>query len=207
MKNRRILSNLLILFIGVVAGIVISLSIGAYLNYIDPYTLLRGHPKKFGDIRILAFTPDDVEVDEDIGEVLMMTKNNAPFFYAHTDKSGRVTNIAIVAERDIIRFTMTASDKLGKWKNAMYACDKHGDYTVGEKYIDINFDGQFDTKHVFDDTGEKVSSYIYTDGVWKQIDRGDLTSAVSGQTMYIFDPNSGWRVTNDGGKETSGIQN
>jgi len=191
MKARKTLSTIIILFIGIVIGFAIALLIGAVVYYLDSDTLLTDHPKTFGDIEIWALKHENHEEDEKPYKTLIMKKNKTPFFYAAQNKDGKVTEIAIVGENKSIRLTIKTSKEPGKWEEAIYGCTK--DYITGEQYIDINFDGQFETKYIFDNIGELISRHIYIDGIWKEIESFKNRVAISGQTKYVFDPNSGWQ--------------
>lgn len=193
MEKRRAFSTIIIFSVGFVAGIAVSLTIGAILSYVDPGTLLTNHPKIFGDIKIFAHKPSDVEstIDLDVDEVMYMTKAGIPFLYAPTDNTGKVTSLSLLNEKKRLVFTMTALDEPGKWGHAIYSGYDAGRRT-GEMFGDINFDGHFDLKRVFDDTGKKVSSYIYIDQDWKKIDRCDFKKAIADTTTYVFDFNDGW---------------
>jgi hypothetical protein len=182
-------SSILLFFFGIVVGIVICICVifAIVLNDIDPYIHLW-RPKKFADITISPFKPEG----NDTTESLTMKKGGKNFFYAWMDKTGKVTNIAIADQNDAVRFTMTVSEENGKWGNAMYFCDKPGNLITGEKYIDINFDGQFDLKKIFDSAGNLKSEFVYVDKAWKQVDRCNEKEAMVGRTTYIFDANHGW---------------
>jgi hypothetical protein len=177
---------------GVVTCFVGLFSIGLYSYYIDPYTMLKGHPKKFGDIKIAAFKPDDLRENKDVDETLMMTKDNIPFFYAFTNKSGKVTDIAVLGLKKEIRFTLFASEKSPSgWQGAMYGCGR-GNYSIGDKYIDINFDGQFDVKNSYDNKGTRLAKYIYVDNDWKMVDSAESEGVSVGGIGYFFNFYSGW---------------
>ena len=50
---------------------------------------------------------------------------------------------------------------------------------IGEMYIDIDFDGQFDAKDIYNDQSERLSQWVFMDGGWK--------------CLGTFDPPTGWR--------------
>ena len=62
-------------------------------------------------------------------------------------------------------------------------------------FVDVNFDGHFDIRHIFDDTEKKVSRYIYIGQDWKKVDRCDPKKAIADTTTYVFDFNDGWQLT------------
>lgn len=192
MNSRKTLSTIIILFIGLVIGIAIFLAIGAVLSRLEPDTLLTDRPKTFGDIKIIALEPNDAKEDKDVGKMLVMAKKEeTPFFYVEADKSGKVTNLIVLGENNSIRLTIKASEQPGKWERAVYGRTK--DYTTGEQYVDLDFDGQFDAKYTFDDLGKLILRHIYLNGIWKEIDSFKNKTAISDQTTYVFDANSGWR--------------
>jgi hypothetical protein len=178
--------------IGFIACFVVLFSIAGILDYRDPYTTLRGFPKKFGDIKIAALKPADLRENEDIDEILMMTKDDIPFFYASANKSGKVTEVAILGAEKQIRFAMFTSESPSGWERAMYSCDRDN-YTIGEEYIDFNFDGQFDAKSFYNDKGIEIRKYIYIDNDWKLVDSTKGKGVRVGGAKYVFDPNTGWR--------------
>ena len=196
MKKRRILWSIITLFI----GFAICLLSGGILSYIDPGTELN-KPKKFGNVKIWideAVRAEDRET-YDISKMMLITKDNIPFAAVSMDKAGEVKAFSLLMEKDKkgrIFFTMTASAEPGKWERGIYG-GGGADYTTGEMYVDINVDSRFDTKNIFDDTGEKISREIYIDQIWKQVDHCDYEHAKSDETMYVFDEDSGWQVLNN----------
>jgi len=185
-------TKILYFSVGFITCFVGFFSIAGFLHYKYPYTTLKGTPKKFGDIKIVAFNPADLQEDEDSDEVLMMTKNNIPFFYASTNESGKVTEIAVLGLEKQVRFNMFASESPSGWERAMYSCDRNN-YTTGEQYVDINFDGQFDAKGFYDDKGRRLAKYIHVDNDWKLVESTKSKGVTVDGIKYVFDSNSGWR--------------
>lgn len=79
-------------------------------------------------------------------------------------------------------FTMDASDEPGVWHKVMYTPSVVGVYdkdklvsyrVVGEVYYDIDFDGQFDTKSVYDRESNVVSESIFIEGKWVELAHRD----------------------------------
>jgi hypothetical protein len=67
-----------------------------------------------------------------------------------------------------------ASKTPGQWRDVTYGArkpPKGKDYypLVGETYEDLDFDGQFDAKRVYNSKSEMVAQAIYLDGLWKEI--------------------------------------
>ena len=174
--------------IGFVIGFISFFLIAVYFTYFSPNAEIYTNPKKFGDIAIVPLKDAD-------GERLIMTKGEKIFFYAEAEigKTGKVINGIAIGDQNVLRFKMAASEEEGKWKNATYACCKKGRIT-GEEYTDINFDGQFDIKAVYDDAGKVIATFIYVNKNWKKVDQVGLKQAISRseRITYIFDSNSGW---------------
>ncbi len=196
MKKRKILLTIIILFIGIVIGFILLLFFGAIMSYIDPGTELN-KPKKFGDVKIWTVEVASIENREtyDLSKTMVMTKDNFPFAEVAMDKAGKVKAFTLLGKPGEILFTMTASTEPGKWEYAIYAGGD--DYPTGEGFTDINVDGHFDVKTIYDDTGKRLSREIYVDRTWKQIDHWDPNQAKSGETTYVFDEESGWQVLNN----------
>jgi hypothetical protein len=193
-KERRVLSTIIALIIGVFIGFATSLLIGAIGSYLHPCTRLTGWPKTFGDIKVWAQDVSEIKKNtDDVSKVMLMAKADIPFLSVDMDRTGNVVSLSLLGRRETLNFTMTASDEVGKWGRAIYAGSSSG-YTTGEMYVDINFDGHFDVKRIFDDTGKEISMYIYIDRTWTPVDRCNLQEAVLGQKKYVFDNNSGWQV-------------
>ncbi len=171
--------------VGIIAVFVGLIAIFAIVAPRDAKVILN-RPYKFADIKICHLKNTD-------GDSLILAKDKKIFFYAETEanKPDEVTNIAIIDQNDVVRFKMTAS-KEGKWKNAVYLCDQPSGYTIGEAYTDINFDGQFDIKDVYDDAGKRIDIFIYIKKDWKKVDGANAKEAASRQVKYIFDTNYGW---------------
>jgi hypothetical protein len=176
---------------GFVVGIICIYLIQTYSAYLSPNAELWGYPRKFGDVTITAFKSSDQQASKGIDKILMITKGESPFFYASKNKAGNVTEAAILGQEKQIRFVMFASNK-GGWANAVYAYGKNN-LTMGDKYTDINFDGKFDEKEVYNDKGTKLTTYIYVDNNWKQADSAVDGGVKVGGIKYVFDAGAGWQ--------------
>ncbi len=177
---------------GFVVGIICLYLIETYSAYLSPNAELSGYPKKFGDVTITAFKSTDQQASKGIDKILMITKGEMPFFYASENKAGRVTEVAILGQEKQIRFVMFASDRSETgWANAVYAYGKNN-LTIGDKYTDINFDGKFDEKEVYNDKGTKQATYIFINNNWKQADSVMDDEIKVGGIKYVFD-SAGWR--------------
>lgn len=193
MQKRRVLIFCLGLLAGIAIGFGIAILIGAIARYRDSGTPFAG-PKTFGEVKVaVADMSNDANCNSDnIPYMMLITRAGTPFLAIGFDTTGRVKNVSVVGEENTMRFTMNAREGLPGWKNAMYGRQIEAKHTVGEVYIDNNFDGQFDTKVLRDDSGQKISRSIYLDGTWKEIDRD--TDLFDPNSAYIFDPNSGWHL-------------
>ena len=180
-------------FAGIVVGIVICLAIGAALYYSKGDTLVTGHPERFGDMEILALEPDYLKEGEEPSRIMIIRKNKNPFLYAEENKDGKVTDVAVMGKNESIRLTIKASDKPGKWEKAIYGRTKS--YTSGEKYLDIDFDGQFDVKYFHDDGGTLISKHIYLDKVWQMVESVEKGKAIIDEKTYVFSYDFGWTIS------------
>ena len=108
-------------------------------------------------------------------------------------------------------------DTSGCWETATYAATQppgNRDYypMVGDMYQDIDVDGLFDAKRVYNAKSEVISESIFLEGSWKEICRvtedgvflqvGQLRSEdheaflTQGEqrTHYVFTPGVGWKI-------------
>jgi len=195
-KGKVSLGIIVTFFVGVIVGLGIAVLAGAILYYIEPDTLLTECPKTFGDIKVWAFEPTDLEEDEDVDKSLVMAKDDIPFLYIFQNEAGEISSFHLSSGPQKSVFHMTPQSTPGKWGQARYSKGNGTGHLVGNGFTDIDFDGQFDFKFVLDDNGKRISRSIFIDGVWQKIDRcnTDDMIAVSGQTKYIFEPNSGWVI-------------
>lgn len=194
MQNRKTKFGMAILFLGI-GAIVGAITFRLFFLYsVNLKTYAKTFPETFGDIKIWTARPPSSKFrkDHDISKMMLVAKGDRPFLSLRMNKTGKVTHLSLLGEDGKLRFTITASKELGKWEHAIYAGEGDGDYFVGEMFTDIDFDGQFDVKRVYDDTGKQISQHIYYNNIWETVEHGDLQKAISGQTKYRFDANSGW---------------
>jgi hypothetical protein len=108
--------------------------------------------------------------------------------------------------------TMVASDKPGVWYKVRYAPTFIPVYdggkltryrTVGELYTDLDFDGQFDAKEIWNDKSVIVSESILIKGEWRELGRMDSNGRFS-KRAGAYDPNdlSAFTEDVDGGNKT-----
>jgi hypothetical protein len=149
--------------IGIITGCTICIAIGTYLYYCDPYTIIKGKPKKFGDLKIA------VENSHKNESFLVIAKGDISFFYALKDKSGKINHVTITngSKKNNIVFNMKSSENAKKWEKTAYGnLHKEGYY-----WMDGNFDGQFDVRKFFDSNGVKRStSLLLEDYKWNEVD-------------------------------------
>lgn len=207
MTNRKIVSSTIIFLVGVFVGMAIALLVGAILCYIDPGVDLTDSPGTFGDIKVWAQKPPDVEGMAELGvdKILRMTKNKDLLLMVTQNEAGENIDLSLFDNTEYPIFKMEFLNTPGKWGHAGYA----GHNMVGDFFFDIDFDGHFDAKYVRDDNGEFISANIFFNGEWQRVNscRAKDMVAVLGETKYIFDPNSGWRVANNSSEESSQTQN
>jgi len=192
-KKRR---TIITLIVGILIGLGLVVLSGGILSYVHPETELTGFPKTYGDIKIWCAEIDDVTVRDghDVSNMMYMAKDNISFLAVDMDKEGKVRSLSLLDEQGDILFTVEASPEPGKWEKAIYAGSNGTDHTTGEMYMDINFDGHFDAKHIFDDTGEKVAGYIYIDKKWVEVGERGFWDDGTEKDGYIFNKDSGWQV-------------
>lgn len=130
-------------------------------------------------------------------------------------EDGRISKIVIFGNkvhdnRKMPVFVLTASEKKGVWKNvryiptvkAIYENGKPSNYAIkGELYEDIDFDGQFDVKRIYNEEDEMViiSESIYIDEKWCEVSN----SGSNGQTEIFgyCDINNMEAASTDGNKK------
>ena len=155
------------------------------------------NPRTFGDIKVLSREPFGGEGGEgqNIYKTLMMTKDDIPFLTINQNEPGKIDVLVLLNDREEAVLSMKPLAASGKWGQIMYGKSNEAGNLVGDVFVDIDFDGQFDVKHVMDDNGKRLSVSIFIDGSWQEVDRCSVKEmrADIGQTRYTFDPNSGWR--------------
>jgi hypothetical protein len=101
------------------------------------------------------------------------------------NQDGRIRDIGVFGNKvhDGVRmpvFTFDASDTPGVWHKTMYMpavkAVKEGGKVVnykaiGELYEDIDFDGSFDAKRLYDEESEIIAYWIYIGGQWLELGR------------------------------------
>ena len=132
-------------------------------------------------------------------------------------QNGRISEFTILGnkvhdDRRMPVFTFDASDKPGVWNNVMYmpsfkAIVENGkliSFTPnGEKYDDIDFDGQFDAKSFVVEGFKYLSQSIYIDGKWKELGYTDSqgkfhqTGSYIVERFYAFNFEDGRKVEYD----------
>lgn len=128
------------------------------------------------------------------------------------------------AQRTVV-LVMQASDKPGVWRLASYGLtvpDDNRHRFVGDVYVDLDCDGRFDGKQVFNDKSAIVSESISMNGEWRELgrldsngqfaktkgsfDEKDLTAFTedmdSGKKSYFdFVPGQGWQERPQAGND------
>ncbi len=194
-KGKLSLGIVVSFFAGIVVGIVICLAIGAILCYIEPGVDLTDSPGTFGDIKVRAKKPSDVEeilTELGIHRTLLMTKNKDLLLMVTQNEAGENIDLSLFDNTEYPIFKIEFLNTLGKWGLAGYAGRNKGDF-----FVDIDFDGHFDVKYVSDDNGKIISANIFINDKWQWVNncRANERTAILGETKYIFDPNSGWAIS------------
>jgi len=192
MRGRKGLSHVIIVFIGIAIGIGISLLAGQFLCYADSGTLLSSRPRKFGDIKVLA---TENHKNQNVYKTLMMSKNDFPFLAINQNEPDKIDVLVLLNDKEKAVLSMKPLDTPGRWGQVMYGRSNEAGKLMGDVFVDIDFDGQFDVKHVMDDKGERVSAFILINDVWQEVSSFSIKDmkAGSGEKTYIFDSNTGWR--------------
>jgi len=192
----------MLLFAGIVIGIVVVLLFGAILSHIDLGTELTKHPKTFGDIKVWVQKPLIAEGEQipegfyqEVHKMLWMTKDDVPFLIIAQNKEGEISGLYLVRGKNKPILTMNPSNTPGKWVRTTYGNSDGAGSPIGDTFIDIDFNGSFDFKFAMDSTGNLLSRSIFMDGSWEKINQCNLKAkkAAIGQTIYVFDPNLGWQ--------------
>lgn len=191
MISEKFTSKAMIFGSGVIIGIALTIIIGFLVGEYSYTDLPINVPRTFGNIRICAIENTDPE--NGITKSLIMKKDGLSFFYAELDKNNKVNNVAIVSPNNDVRFSMVSSTETGGWKNATYTYDKDHK-TIGDEYIDFNFDGCFDIKEVFDSNGNKKSIFIPLGGQWVEVSRMKGGRAFVNGQSYVYTDISGWTI-------------
>lgn len=79
------------------------------------------------------------------------------------------------AQRTVV-LVMQASDKPGVWRQVSYGLtvpDDNRHRFVGDVYVDLDVDGRFDAKDVFNDKSAVISQSIFINGEWRELGRLD----------------------------------
>ncbi|MBA7661042.1 hypothetical protein ES703_69052 [subsurface metagenome] len=203
MKSQRGLSTIKLLTVGIVIGVAITILFGLILCYIEGEALSI-EPKTFGDIKVWAQKPlvaEGTEVPagfyQEAHKLLWMTKDDSPFLMIAQNEAGKATGLYLLKNKDEPVLCLEPLSSLGKWGRAKYSRGNGTGKAVGDVFVDIDFDGQFDFKLALDSSGNLISRSIFVNGSWQKVDRCSIKKlqAAIGQTMYTFDPNSGWRRT------------
>ena len=194
-KGKVSLGIIVTFFVGVFVGMAIALLGGAILCYIDPGVDLTETPGTFGDIKVWAKEPPDVEgilTELGIHRTLLMTKNKELLLMVTQNEAGENIDLSLFDNTEYPIFKMEFLNTPGKWDNASYA----GRNRVGDLFFDIDFDGHFDVKYVMDDNGKIISANIFINDKWQRVNncRAKDKTAILGETKYIFDANSGWVI-------------
>jgi hypothetical protein len=182
--------------VGVPIGCLAALAIvGATMHAGPPVSSI-----KFGDIAVMATTRGDPNELSSKDE-LSMSRAGRPFLLVTTNDVGDVNCLSLADGPNRVNFSVSASPDGGRWIRAAY-----GRTRQCEEYFDIDFDGQFDYKLLWDADGSVSSRSIYFAGEWKPVDRSERGVMFSGSDALVFRRGIGWQRRGIGGSERQGSE-
>lgn len=192
-------SKLAFTLTGILLGCIIGTVATFSIKRTSKQTIENPRIMKFGDITISAFVP--IDANDTYVEELTLYKNDRKFLWTYRNSLDEVHNLNLVGSSGDIIFSLDASKEPGKWRVASYGLFE----PKCEHYFDINFDGQFDVKALFDKNDEVLSRYIYYEGVWKRAENSQehQNKAVSGSETFTFHEDSGWQLDNISNTESN----
>ena len=193
------------LFMGIGIGIVATFLFGMIACYLDPDTIVVGEPQTFGDIKIWAQKPSIVDGNkvpsglyQGSHRKIWMTKDNIPFLMISQNEAAKTAGLLLLKNEHQPILCLDALEYPGQWGQAIYSSGgEEIDKPVGDVLVDIDFDGHFDFKLVFDYDGKNISRSIFIDKAWHEVEHCSIEQgiAVIAKEIYTFDPNSGWLLT------------
>jgi hypothetical protein len=206
LKNMRLSGAF---FLGMIIGAIILFAVSIIMIRLGYATELTSRHQTFGDIELWAQKPvipngEEVPVDfyQEADRLLWMTKDGAPFLMIAKDANNKIHGLYLLKNKDEPVLTLEPLDSLGKWGKASYSNCRKGK-SIGDVFIDIDFDGRFDFKVVTDNNGNRISRSIFFNDDWQIVNHSDLQrmKAMVGETDYLFDPNLGcWMEDRDANK-------
>ncbi|MEN6386533.1 MAG: hypothetical protein ABFD79_15250 [Phycisphaerales bacterium] len=155
------------------------------LLYVDIFsektqTGILTSPVKYGDITI---TPK--KYPEDNKALICIQRNNGHFAAIYQDANGMSINASFFNKKgEIISYLSTKNELSGRW---MHYSGLKGQ----ERYIDINLDGQFDSKYIRDGN-ELNQRWIFFDNHWIEVERANFEMARDAENNYYFENDEGW---------------
>ncbi|MCE5341229.1 MAG: hypothetical protein LLF92_08910 [Planctomycetaceae bacterium] len=150
-------------------------------------------PVTYGDIQIKPVTFPDA----DNKRLLCVQKNNYHFAAFYQDANGTTINGLFLNKKgDIICCMKPKREPTDRW-----VCDYSNDNEEGERYIDIDLDGKFDSKYLHDANGNIKERWIFFQDGWIQVEKASFARARGQQNNYYFGYDTGWL------KDANSIQN
>jgi hypothetical protein len=180
---KRWVSYIIVFIAGIVLGIILCMALAFYNIHQEMGKTLIG-PRIFGDIRVV---PAELPAGE---KALSLEKDKVRFMVVIQDPNGTTKSVSTVNKAEQGGYMMQPLQGPGEWM-CSYGCSLIEEKVKGELYLDLNFDGQFDTKYVFDGNGKKVY-WIFFDGDWHKVVGANYQRARDDSITFRFDPNSGW---------------
>ena len=192
------LSYIIVFIAGTVFGIGLCMALAFYNIHQEMGKPLVG-PRIFGDIRIIPnkflskefYSYSKLDSEEN---VLFLEKDGVRFMAIVQDSNGITRSINTVSKDNPVDgggFMMQPSQSPSKWE-CCYGGPMIKGKPSGELYWDFNFDGQFDTRSVYDENGGKKVLWIFINGDWHKVVGANRWRAKDDSAMFHFDPNTGW---------------
>jgi len=186
---KRWLSHIIVFIVGIIFGIALCMALAFYNIHREMGKALIG-PRIFEDIRIvpvISLAPEK--------KILSLLKDNLCFMMITQDSNGITKFVSTTVNENEndneLGFMMQPLQSPGKWECCYGSLMIKGKPT-SELYWDFNFDGQFDTRYVFDANGKKKTSWIFVNGDWHKVIGAGHRYAKDDSTTFRFDPDSGW---------------
>lgn len=177
----------------ILAGVALGVPIGCLVTLVAVGLIQETeHPRTmtFGNVEVHAFFlggDDDPEK-----ECLVLQKEGKIFLWAARTIGGEVTEACLTNGPKQILLTLKSSSEPGEWVSAQYGRRRNGTMR-GKIYRDIDFDGRFDARLVYDKHGRLISKEIDRNGMWFTVNRLQEREANAGADVYRFQSGLGWR--------------
>ncbi len=178
-NKKKTIKTILLILAGLALGVSWCILLGLYYAYQDPYTIIKGRPKRFGNVELQS-------VDLQRGaQVLLITKDKTPFIVIERNTNGMIKSAGMLSEDcNDIRASLDTSDT-GKWQNFCYF-KSINKMEIGYKWLDFDFDGQFDYRSFKDNDGNLISQHIMFNSKWIEVENVSRGFAKTKNAIYSF---------------------